>query len=901
MQYTDIKTLDHRVKWALVVVSLLTVGLLAASALKENIFAEWRTHRLEYAKILQAKATDDRGKAIAAQFEIGIDHNVLPELRAIDRCITCHTGLDDPRMIDEHQPFRTHPGNLLSNHPPERFGCTLCHQGQGRATQSEEAHGHDEDWLFPMFEKRFLYSACGKCHDEQALYGPDSLLTEKQEGEPQQGALLMAEGRQLLKEKGCLACHIRNGFGGTIGPDISFVGDKTKHEFDFSHFEADEPRDVPYWLENHFLDPSRISPETTMPDLELTNEDASALTAYVLSFKQSNVPLSYRTRPTPPTAPQITTASQTSSTPGSQLYMELCAPCHGKDGEIGEISGIRTPTLNNPDALAIADDDFYRFIIAEGRSGTAMPPWGPQAQLLSKEQIDQIVAHLRTWEAPGPNINNISARNGNPELGRTYYNGLCANCHGSNGQGGIGNTLNSPTFLAIASDKFLAETIVHGRQGTAMASWKHLSQDAVSDILAFLRSWQKPAPTFNDVQQSIQDSDPEKNIANGRQLFIGRCTGCHGKNAEGGLAPRLDTPDLLRVVDDKFLYDSIVKGRPETAMPSWNALSAEQVGSLIAYLRSLQDGPAYNLTKAPNRGDYEIGEIYYKSSCLPCHGEQGQGGVGPRIASPQFLRTTSPDVLHHWIAKGRAGTAMKGFQANEQGITQLADTQIADIIAYLRHTASQGNTPIKRTGVGNAFLGKELFDGNCVSCHGTRGQGASGPQLNNETFLKTASDGFLQATIILGREGTAMRSMTHGLQGLGQITPMQVQDVIAYMRLWDYNKSWRAPRTVAEMSERAIGMGEQLFTSFCAGCHGPNGKGIQDGIDHFAPALNNPEFLHAASDGFLLATIARGRSNTPMRPFGKGTGGIASLTQENLFDIVSYIRTWEEQFPAKGE
>ena len=128
MAKPDIEALDTRMKWGLLLTSLITLGLLTLAALKENVFPEWREHRQAYAKILSDKATSDREQTLAEQFEVGIDHNVLPELNTIDRCITCHTGIDDPRMADEKHPFRTHPGTLLSVHPPGRFGCTVCHQ-----------------------------------------------------------------------------------------------------------------------------------------------------------------------------------------------------------------------------------------------------------------------------------------------------------------------------------------------------------------------------------------------------------------------------------------------------------------------------------------------------------------------------------------------------------------------------------------------------------------------------------------------------------------------------------------------------------------------------------------------------------------------------------------------------
>ena len=44
-----------------------------------------------------------------------------------------------------------------------------------------------------------------------------------------------------------------------------------------------------------------------------------------------------------------------------------------------------------------------------------------------------------------------------------------------------------------------------------------------------------------------------------------------------------------------------------------------------------------------------------------------------------------------------------------------------------------------------------------------------------------------------------------------------------------------------------------------------------------APSINNPEFLGAANDGLILATIALGRPGTAMRAFGKHEGGVADL------------------------
>ena len=344
------KKLDRKMKWGLIVVSLLTLIVLIASAFRENIFPEWRSIRLEYAEILAAKATDARGKELAAQFQIGIDQNFVPSLNAIDRCITCHTGLDDPRMADQENPFRTHPANLLESHPPESFGCTVCHGGQGRATETEAAHGQTEHWLYPMHKAEFRYVSCGQCHEGESLFAEDFFTPGPASDSSRPGFALLAQGKSLLDTKGCLGCHILDGKGGSLGPDITYVGDKTRHDFDFSHLGKDEPRRVAYWLEKHFLEPQTISPATVMPDMDFSEEEAAALTSYVLSLKSPMHELPYRA-PIP-----IEQQPETKFT-GEELYLRMCSACHGSDGRESDVPGIRTPALNNVDFLAVASDD----------------------------------------------------------------------------------------------------------------------------------------------------------------------------------------------------------------------------------------------------------------------------------------------------------------------------------------------------------------------------------------------------------------------------------------------------------------------------------------------------------------------------------------------------------------
>ncbi|MCR4290948.1 MAG: c-type cytochrome [Candidatus Scalindua sp.] len=179
------------------------------------------------------------------------------ELNEVDRCMSCHVGINKKRNVSEEQPYAAHPRRdvYLGNHPPEKFGCVLCHEGQARATTSaEKAHGEVEYWLKPMYRGKVAQSSCIKCHDKaERLEGGEEIW----------------KGVKLFEELDCYGCHPTEGFGedeySMIGPDLMEISSKVNAR----------------WMVGWLQGPRDFRPTTRMPDFMLDEDEARAITSYL--------------------------------------------------------------------------------------------------------------------------------------------------------------------------------------------------------------------------------------------------------------------------------------------------------------------------------------------------------------------------------------------------------------------------------------------------------------------------------------------------------------------------------------------------------------------------------------------------------------------------------------------
>ncbi len=137
-------------------------------------------------------------------FNIDIKQIHLNDIDWVDRCESCHLGTREPITINAEDvggraEFVSHPSlDLLRIHDPEQFGCSTCHNGNGRATRSVvKGHGRHKFWLWPLWHKENMQAGCHQCHARE-------VITEQ--------ADVLNKGRTLFLNKGCWGCHRFEGF-----------------------------------------------------------------------------------------------------------------------------------------------------------------------------------------------------------------------------------------------------------------------------------------------------------------------------------------------------------------------------------------------------------------------------------------------------------------------------------------------------------------------------------------------------------------------------------------------------------------------------------------------------------------------------------------------------------------
>ena len=219
--------------------------------------------------------------------------------------------------------------------------------------------------------------------------------------------------------------------------------------------------------------------------------------------------------------------------------------------------------------------------------------------------------------------------------------------------------------------------------------------------------------------------------------------------------------------------------------------------------------------------------------------------------------------------------------------------------------------PIAELNKGDYWLGKEIFEQICFSCHGIKGNGKGPsfrtsrprPQVFTSSYMKQMTDDYIFMVVKFGKINVLLKN-TKGLKLKGT-TPTAMP---AFGETLDDNQI----RNLIEW-ERGITAGKkksdpkmaEIFKDACSQCHGLKGKG-----DGERPRGNQPlgkpfvseiqpppmnyslkEQMERFDDEFLFTLIKMGRIEaTTMKKYDsmKAYGHI--LNDDEIWGVVRYIR-----------
>jgi len=211
--------------------------------------------------------------------------------------------------------------------------------------------------------------------------------------------------------------------------------------------------------------------------------------------------------------------------------------------------------------------------------------------------------------------------------------------------------------------------------------WSHLIRPFALGALLLLVN---PVSADDPFLQSAEDA------AAAAADYQQYCALCHGDDRQGYAndeAPSLRSESLMRSGYPTHLLYAVAYGRRGTPMGGYfeeigGPMSRTEIYRLLRWLFDQVGVEPIELSLEPVTGDSALGAEIYADNCAVCHGENGEGEIGPAIGNPAMLSLNTDAFLRYAIENGRDGTDMPSF-ANA-----LSSAEIDAVTAFLRSRAT---------------------------------------------------------------------------------------------------------------------------------------------------------------------------------------------------------------------